>query len=432
MSIKKNIILLLSEVENGAFSNIILNEHFQKNKYGRKEKAFITEVFYGVLRNKIYIEYCLQTLTREIKKNWLKNLLMISIYQIKFMNSDNAGVVFEAVEISKKKYGVSVSKFINAVLRNYIKTEQKIMEDLEEKKQFDILYSYPKWFCELLEKQYGNDFVDAIKSYKKIPFISFRINKIKYSEQEFENLLEKLNVNIIKKIDSVYYVDSGVLINTEEFKNGKFIAQDASSYLAAKFLDARAFDTVLDTCAAPGSKTTTMSEFMNNQGEIVAIDIHKNRVKLIEENCKKLGINIVKAVTMDAKNVNKQGKKFNKILVDALCSGYGVIRKKPEILFGKQTDIEEISKLQYEILCSAADILKVDGDLVYSTCTITDSENINNVKKFLRNHKNFYVKKICVPENVNGHIDEIGGLVIDYKEEIMDSFYIIKLSKRND
>ncbi|EGQ79375.1 RNA methyltransferase Sun [Fusobacterium animalis ATCC 51191] len=293
------------------------------------------------------------------------------------------------------------------------------------------MYSIPKWFYDILEKQYGDkNLKQAIRSLKKVPYLSVRINKLKYTEKEFEEFLQKNNIQIIKKVDTVYYVNSGLIIISEEFKSGKIIAQDASSYLAAKNLGVLSNELVLDICAAPGGKTAVLAEQMENKGEIIAIDIHQHKIKLIETNMKKLEIDIVKAIVMDGRNVNKQGRKFDKILVDVPCSGYGVIRKKPEILYSKNREnIEELAKLQLEILNSAADILKDGGELVYSTCTITDKENTDNIEKFLKERKEFKVEKLYIPENVSGDYDKLGGFCINYKEEIMDNFYIIKLKK---
>ena len=390
----------------------------------------MTEIFYGVIRNKKFLDYIIERYTKDIRKEWIRNLLRISIYQITFMNSDDKGVVWEATELAKK-YSIAISKFINGTLRNYLRNKDSELKKLNDEKNYDVLYSIPKWFCDVLEKQYGNENLkQAITSLKKIPYLSVRVNKLKYSEEEFEEFLKEKDIQIIKKVDTVYYVNSGLIINSEEFKAGKIIAQDASSYLAAKNLGVMPNELVLDICAAPGGKTAVLAEEMKNSGEVIAIDIHQHKIKLIDTNMKKLGINIVKAIVMDARNVNKQGRKFDKILVDVPCSGYGVIRKKPEILYSKNKEnVEELAKLQLEILNSAADILKDGGELIYSTCTITDEENTNNIKKFLEERKEFKVEKLYISENVLGDYDKLGGFCINYKEEIMDNFYIIKLKK---
>ena len=430
MSVKYVAMKLISFVDKGSYSNIVLNDAFKEFYLTAKEKAFITEIFYGVLRNKNFLDYMIEKNTKVIKKEWIRNLLRISIYQLTFMSSDAKGVVWEATEIAKK-HGIAISKFINGTLRNYLRNKDLEIKKLHDEKNYEILYSIPQYFCDILEKQYGSENLNqAIISLKKIPYLSVRVNKLKYSEEEFEEFLKEKDIQIIKKVDSVYYVNSGLIINSKEFKEGKIIAQDASSYLAAKNLGAKSDDLVLDICAAPGGKTAVLAEEMKNKGEIIAIDIHQHKKKLIEENMKKLGIDIVKATVLDARNVNKQGRKFDKILVDVPCSGYGVIRKKPEILYTKNREnIEELASLQLEILNSAADILKDGGELIYSTCTIISQENTENVEKFLNERKEFKVKTLNIPENVSGDYDKLGGFSINYKEEIMDNFYIIKLVK---
>ena len=430
MSVKYVTMGLISKVDKGAYSNIVLNDAFREFFLSPKEKAFMTEIFYGVIRNKKFLDYIIDIYTKDIRKEWIRNLLRISIYQITFMDSDDKGVVWEATELAKK-YSIGISKFINGTLRNYLRNKESELKKLNDEKNYDVLYSIPKWFCDVLEKQYGNDNLkQAITSLKKVPYLSVRVNKLKYSEEEFEEFLKERDIQIIKKVDTVYYVNSGLIINSEEFKTGKIIAQDASSYLAAKNLGAMPNELVLDICAAPGGKTAVLAEEMKNSGEVIAIDIHQHKIKLIDTNMKKLGIDIVKAIVMDARNVNKQGRKFDKILVDVPCSGYGVIRKKPEILYSKNREnVEELAKLQLEILNSAADILKDGGKLIYSTCTITDEENTDNIKKFLEERKEFKVKKLYIPENILGDYDKLGGFCINYKEEIMDNFYIIKLKK---
>ena len=430
MSVKYVAMKLISFVDKGSYSNIVLNDAFKEFYLTAKEKAFITEIFYGVLRNKNFLDYMIEKNTKVIKKEWIRNLLRISIYQLTFMSSDAKGVVWEATEIAKK-HGIAISKFINGTLRNYLRNKDLEIKKLHDEKNYEILYSIPQYFCDILEKQYGSENLNqAIISLKKIPYLSVRVNKLKYSEEEFEEFLKEKDIQIIKKVDSVYYVNSGLIINSKEFKEGKIIAQDASSYLAAKNLGVKPNDLVLDICAAPGGKTAVLAEEMENKGEIIAIDIHQHKKKLIEENMKKLGINIVKATVLDARNVNKQGRKFDKILVDVPCSGYGVIRKKPEILYTKNREnVEELASLQLEILNSAADILKDGGELIYSTCTIISQENTENVEKFLNERKEFKVKALNIPENVSGEYDKLGGFSINYKEEIMDNFYIIKLVK---
>ena len=431
MNIKARVISLIKEVENGKFSNIALNEYFKENNLSKKERGFITELFYGVIRNKIFLDYEIDKRTITIKKDWIRNILRISMYQISFMNSDNKGIIWEATELAKKKFSVPVGKFINGVLRSYQREWQEDVKELKESGKNYIYLSYPEWFYNKLVSEYGEEEGELfLQSLKKIPYISFRVNRLKYSCEEFEKLLEEKKIDIIKKVDSVYYVDSGILLYSDEFRDGKIIVQDASSYLSARNLNPKPDESVLDTCSAPGGKTAVLGELMENRGELLALDIYPHKLKLIEENCHKCGVDIVRTVKMDARKLKEQGKKFDKILVDVPCSGYGVLRKKPEAIYNKNSEnVEELAKLQFEILESASQVLKDNGELVYSTCTILKEENEENIKKFLEKYPNFETVELYIPENVNGSYDNVGGFTVDYKEDILDGFYIVKLKK---
>ena len=340
-------------------------------------------------------------------------------------------MIIKICKLAKKKFGVPVGKFVNGVLRGYLREMDNDIKELRETDKLDILLSYPRWFYEKIKEEYGENAELFLESLKKIPYISFRVNTLKYSEKEFEKLLLDKDIEIIKKVDTVYYLDSGILLYSNEFKDGKIIVQDASSYLSAKNLNPNEQDLVLDTCSAPGGKTAVLGELMGNKGEILALDIYPHKLKLIEENCKKLGIDIVKPIKMDARKLNQQGKKFDKILVDAPCSGYGVLRKKPEAIYNKTPEnIELLSELQFEILESASQVLKDDGELVYSTCTILKEENTENIKRFLEKYPEFETAEVYIPENVKGTYDEAGGFTIDYNEDILDGFYIAKIRKK--
>lgn len=431
MAIKNEIINLLQEVKQGKYSNIALNELFFKKTFSPAEKSFITEVFYGVLRNQIYLDYMIKKRVKEVKKDWLQHLFQISFYQMRFMKSDDKGVIWEATELSKKKYGMALSKFVNGVLRNFQRNLVEDEKELQNLQREDILYSYPKWFFEKISTEFKENYKEVLQSLKKIPYLSFRVNQLKYSCEEFEQKLEELKIEVIKKVGTVYYIKASALLHSEEFQEGKIIVQDGASYLAAKNLGAKAGESVLDACSAPGGKAAVLAEDMENQGQIIALDIYPHKIKLIQENCKKLGIDIVQATKLDARHLALQGKKFQKILVDAPCSGYGVLSKKPEGLYTKKKEnIEDLVKLQREILEAAAQVLEDGGEMVYSTCTILPEENEKNVAWFLAKHPEFTSVAVNIPENVKGKRDSFDGFSIDFQEEILDSFYIAKFCKK--
>lgn len=430
-----DIIGLLSQYEHGKFSNILLNDYFKEKEtevtgLTRGEKGFITEVFYGTIRNVMFLDYSIDKRVKTIDKLWVRNLLRLSMYQIQFMDSDDAGVVYEGVEVAKLRGGTFIGSFVNGVLRSFIREKDTDIEKLLEEGREDIVLSYPKWFFDEIKWEHKENYLEILKTYKKIPNISVKINKLNYSEKDFLDLLSIKGIKVLKKVEDVYYIDSGMILETSEFKRGQITVQDASSFLAAKYLDPQAGERILDTCSAPGGKAMAMAEMMENEGEIIALDIHEHKLKLIESRTKQMGIDIVYTELMDARLVDVEfgSESFDRVLVDAPCSGFGVIRKKPEVLYTKKMkNVQELAKLQLDILNSAAKVVKVGGILVYSTCTILNKENIENVTKFLQINPNFEVQKVDITSNVNGSFDKVGGLNIF--DEFLDGFYMIKLKK---
>lgn len=421
------------EFEDGKYSNLLLNDYFREHGHEltRGEKAYITEVFYGVIRNLIFLDYQIDKRSKKVHRRWLRNMLRLSMYQAFFMDSDEPGIAWEATEISNEKLGTYVGGFVNGILRTFFREMDDEEAYLRENDALDIFYSYPRWFYDKVMEEYGTEGEAVLKSYKKIPSMSVRVNKLKYSEEEFEEFLEKHDIKIIKYIEGgVYYINSGSLIETPEFKEGKVVPQDGSSFLAASVLGAKPGDTVLDTCSAPGTKSMVLADDMKNDGHIVSLDIHNHKIRLIRRSAKRMAARIIDPIKLDARNVSELEMEFDKILVDAPCSGYGVIRKKPEVLYNKNMDnVEELAALQHDILDAASKVLAVGGEMVYSTCTIFKEENTGNAAKFLAENPNFEVSSIEIPTSVNGKFDELGGFNIDYTEEHLDGFYMIKFKR---
>lgn len=428
MNIKERIIELLFQYEKGKYSNIAINDYFRENDLSFKEKAFITEIFYGIIRKFDLINYTISSYTKNVKQPWVKQLLKISIYQGFFMDSDNSGIVWEAVELTKDKFDDKMGNFVNGVLRNAFRNQADFLE-ITEKTKPHIFHSYPKWFFNKVKSDYPKDYMKILKSLKETPKLSVRINKLRYSEEEFKVLLENIGAEIHKQVDSVYYVSNGKILNTSEFKSGKITVQDASSYISAKNIGALEGERILDTCSAPGGKSMVMAEEMNNTGEIVALDIHEHKIDLINNNAQNMEIEIINTVLKDATKSNELEGEFDRILVDAPCSGFGVIRKKPEAIYNKKmNNVEELAKLQMSILESAIQKLKVGGTLVYSTCTIAKEENTANVRKFLEKYEdNLEVLETDIPSNVEHVKDKFNG--VNIFDDYLDAFYIIKFKK---
>ena len=410
------------------YSNIQLNYYFSKNNYTKKEKLFVTNIVNIVIKNLSYIDYLIEKCTKNIKKRKIKQLLRISVAQLFFMDSDNSGVVFEAGEIAKIINSHQVG-FVNATLQNILKNKEKFDQEIPKDKKDGIVYSYPQWFVNKLKSDFPDDYLKIMKSYKKRSFLSVRYDKNKFTKEEFENLLKKIDTQILFSVEEVYYLSNANIFETKNFKSGEIVVQDASSYLAVKNLEVSQDDVVLDACSAPGGKSLAILQLFNPQ-ILISTDIHEHKIKILENLKNKYGYKNWKIELNDATKIENLDKKFDKILLDVPCSGLGVLRKKPEKIYELESNnFKSLKKIQKKIFESAFNSLKDGGEIIYSTCTFSKNENTNNVKYFLEKYKNLEIKEVVIPENIKILKDEFGGVYISYENEYLDGFYIAKFKK---
>ena len=370
--------------ENNNYSNIAINKHFKNLKISNQDRGLATEIVYGVVENKYYLDYVINKLSK-IKTQKLsicvKILLRMGIYQIAFLNSiSDYAAVNETVNLVKK-YDKRSSGFVNAILRNIIRNKDEILNvDIEND---DIMYlstkySYSPWMIKNFINSFGKDFTeDLIEANNEKPSIYLRTNTLKISRDE---LIEKLKENGLKAY-KVSIIDEAIRVenlkdieNNELFKEGLFTIQDISSMMASKVLNPKENSNALDVCSAPGGKTTHIATLMNNTGKVISRDVFEHKLKLINNTVNRLGLTNVEVENFDASILYE-----NYVLADVPCSGLGIIRRKPEIKYKSKAEIKDLPVLQRKILENASKYVKVGGNLLYSTCTILDSENIGNI-----------------------------------------------------
>lgn len=392
--------------EDESFLNIALNEKLKKSELKREDKDLCTTIVYGTIQNLLAIQYQLQPYIKgkRVKKK-IKTLLYLSLYQLMYLDKiPEYAVINEAVNIAKKQ-GYQTSKFVNAVLRNFVRNERRSLEDLDELERISIETSHPLWMVKMFNKQYG------LEKTKKIcledntpPTRSGRVNTLKASKEEL--LKEGCFKEGTLSKDALLY-DKGNLALTSYFKEGKVTIQDESSQLVARLLDPQKTDYVLDMCSAPGSKTTHLSALMENQGKIEAYDLYEHKVKLVEYNLRRLGVKNVHIQAGDSTKLKEvyPKKTFDRILLDAPCSGFGVLKRKPEIKYHDSSIMDGLVSLQALLLENAYYLLKNDGTMVYSTCTINKKENELMIQKFIEKHPDMEVVKQRTILNYEYHTD---------------------------
>ena len=392
--------------EDESFLNIALNEELKKSELKREDKDLCTTIVYGTIQNLLAIQYQLQPYIKgkRVKKK-IKTLLYLSLYQLMYLDKiPEYAVINEAVNIAKKQ-GYQTSKFVNAVLRNFVRNERRSLEGLDELERISIETSHPLWMVKMFNKQYG------LEKAKKIcledntpPTRSGRVNTLKASKEEL--LKEGCFKEGTLSKDALLY-NKGNLALTSYFKEGKVTIQDESSQLVARLLDPQKTDYVLDMCSAPGSKTTHLSALMENQGEIEAYDLYEHKVKLVEYNLRRLGVKNVHIQAGDSTKLKEvyPEKTFDRILLDAPCSGFGVLKRKPEIKYHDSSIMDGLVSLQALLLENAYYLLKNDGTMVYSTCTINKKENELMIQKFIEKHPDMEVIKQRTILNYEYHTD---------------------------
>ncbi len=388
--------LISVELQSG-YSNLTLDNLLKKEALSSQDKAFVSRLFYGVIERLITLDYYISKLSsKPVKKlsPLVKNCIRIGIYQLEYMDKiPTSAAVNESVKIIKNSKESYASGFVNAILRSFIRNKPKLPEDSSEFAK-SVSYSCPGWFIEELTAYLGAESADEfLKNSLTPPPMFLRVNNTVTTVTKVINCLktigiisEQTDVENCIKVNSLLGIE-----NTAAFKNGWFHIQDISSQLCITALAPQSGDRVLDICAAPGGKTCTAAELMENKGEIVSCDLYSHRVKLIENNSQRLNLSIVNATVNDALKINKTWGKFNRIICDVPCSGFGVIRRKPEIKYKSPYDLTNLADLQYNILEISSGYLEQGGTIVYSTCTLRRCENEDVVLKFLNNHPDFYL-----------------------------------------
>ena len=386
----------------GAFLEESL-EILKKSNIDERDYNFIKEITTGVIRNRTYLDYVIKINSRvKIKRihKIILSILEMAIYQMYFLDKvPDYSIVDESVNLAKIYGNRGSISFANGILRSISKKDAPQVKIEDSIDNLSTFYSHPKFYTEYFYNNYGEEFTKKLlKANNEMPPFTIRVNTLKTSKSDLMSNLKELGFEIEETVydNALNILNPKGVIDTKYFDEGHFYVQDLGSILVASFLNPRENSSLLDLCAAPGGKTTHLAELMNNTGEIIACDKSQGKIKLIQENAKRLGVKNIETRVNDARVLNKDFiDKFDYVLVDAPCSGTGLYRKKPDIKWNKDLeDIKSLAEIQLEILDKAKDYVKDGGELLYSTCSLSKIENEDVVNKFLENNKNFKIKKL--------------------------------------
>ncbi len=379
--------ILIDIFETGAYNNIILrktlNEH---NELTPPQKAFVTELVNGTLRNLINIDYVIDLFssTKTAKmKPFILNDIRLGVYQILYMDKIPVSAACnEAVKLAKKRRFGSLSGFVNGVLRSIARSAGNISYPADRKKAVSLRYSVPEWLVDYwLEDMSIDEAEKMCAAFLRAPRLCVCVNTLKTTKSELKARLfrEGIASEDDTLFDNTLYIHkTGNISQSECYKSGLFHIMDESSVLAARILAPEKNSVILDMCAAPGGKSFALAEQTEDSARIISCDIYEHKLELIRQGAERLGINSVEPLLKDA--CEKSDIRADYILLDAPCSGFGLLRKKPDVKYNRTADdISSLAKVQKNMLLNAVDALKPGGVLVYSTCTVSHTENIDNV-----------------------------------------------------
>lgn len=387
----------LDKVRTGGYSSITLDAMLSESDLSAQDKAFCSVLFYGTLEKKLLLDYIISTRLEKGKKpdKHIKIILEMGLYQLLFMDSvDDYAAVDESVKLTRKAGFSKLSGFVNAVLRSFIRDGKKIILPEREKdpaKYLSVAYSCPLWIVELWINGYGEENAEKIlKTHEGRAPVFARVNTARCTAAQLIENLEKDGVkaeSVTGVENAVTLENTGAIDNLKAYNDGLFHVQDLSSQLCCRVLEPKGNDVVLDCCAAPGGKSYTLSQIAGRNARIISCDLHQNRVRLIHNGAKRLGLENIEACVRDA--AAAEPIEADRVLCDVPCSGLGIIRRKPDIKNKSKAEVEGLYKLQFDILSNSARSLKPGGVLVYSTCTLNPQENEQSIGRFLAQNPDF-------------------------------------------
>lgn len=423
-----------------AYSAIALNNAVKSNTLSKVDVGFLSALVYGVLERKLTLEHIIRQYSSvRIKKIEKKTLTVLSIgvYQLVFMDKvPDSAAVNESVKLCKALKLYKSASFVNAILRSLVRADKAytLPDEKNEALYLSVKYSVPEDIVKMWLEKYGRELCEKmLAGLLGRPPITIRVNTLKTSKQELISLLEEQGIEVSESAfpdNALNIRSSGAVDSIKGFSEGLFYVEDASSQLCAEVLGAKPGETVCDVCAAPGGKSFYCAIRMENRGKVYSYDIHRHKLSLINEGADRLGISVITAAQRDAASEHEPLPRCGRILCDVPCSGLGILRRKPEIRYKTDTNIDILPKLQYSILCASAKSATNGCTIVYSTCTLNDAENIGTVSRFLEEHSDFVPVPFDPPAGVSrAQGDPPHCLTVLPGLYGTDGFFICKLRK---
>lgn len=437
---------LIDMDRNQKLSHIAIGDALMRCQFeSKQDRAFLTHLCEGVTERKIYLDYMLDSVSKTPMrkcKPLIRNLLRMSAYQILFMQVPDAAACNEAAALAKKRGFRNLTGFVNGVLRNLSRQKESLsLPDAkkEREKYLSVRYSMPAWIVELLDKQYGKDLCETIlASFMKVRPVTIRTNLSKITAEDLKKRLEEEKVSVEQAAYLPYAFtihDFNYLGKIPAFREGLFAVQDVSSMLAVSVADIKEGDLILDLCAAPGGKTFHAADRLGKNGKIISRDLTEYKTDFIKENQERMDYNQVEVEQWDATELDENliGK-ADLVIADLPCSGLGIMGRKNDIKYHiSSQQLSELVELQRRILTNAWQYVKKGGQMIFSTCTLNQGENIENVR-WIEEHTPLRLVSIeeNLPEELQGRSGKEGYIQLIPGMDSCDGFFFAKFENKGN
>lgn len=423
------------------YSNIAVNHAILRYDFDKLERAFYTQLVYGVIEKRITLDYLVTQYTEKSPKRLdlsVLILLRLSLYQIFFLDSvPESAAVSEGVKLAAR-YASRAKGYINAILRKACREAPIYPEEPHFPKSYvlSVRYSVSEEIVKLLLEQYAESCEGILNAYNSIPTITLQVNSAFGTAERFIEAYQ-LDAQTVPPLPFAVKFRSSVSVSDMPFlQNGEAFVQDTASQFTSLILDPQPNDHIIDVCACPGGKTFSCANLMRSRamntdfsGRIISCDLHESKLSLVQSGAKRLSFDFIETVCHDAtQTVDKWIDSADRIICDAPCSGLGVINKKPEIRYKDISEIRSIPEIQYQILETSSQYLKHGGTLLYSTCTLNRRENEDIVERFLKNHPEFSYEDFAIESSIFSYCSQKGCLTL-LPNEWHDGFFIAKLKR---
>lgn len=443
MNPRQLVLFALNDLETGSFTDVVVDRLLGKFKLTGVDRNLFTELVHGIVRRQRTLDAIIDRLAKQPADRQppnLKQLLRLGLYQLRYLDRiPDSAAVNTTVDLAKANGLGGLAGVVNGILRQYLRLQQQQVEVLDlpsdSIERLGILYSFPNWTIEHWLAELGESETEQLcQAFNRVPQIDLRVNSLKIDRAQLIDIFQAAGIEVVPIADLPqglqFTGNVGAIDRLPGYQEGWWTIQEHSAQLVAHLLDPQPQEVVIDACAAPGGKTTQIAELMGDTGQILAIDKTASRLKKLQQNLNRLQLQKVQILTGDSCGFSELTETADRVLLDAPCSGLGTLHRRADARWQKTPQqIDELARLQAQLLANTATWVKPGGVLVYATCTVHPLENERVITPFLKTHPDWQVELPPLDSPLTSLVGATGSIAVWPHRHQMDGFFMVKLRR---